>query len=109
MAKLWAKNYDLDATMEAFTVGRDYILDMELVEADILGNLAHSAMLEKIGVMSNEERLAARKAFLEILEEHKAREVRNRPLRRGRPHRGRRRRYGKGRRRRQEGAHRQVA
>ena len=58
MAKLWAKNYDLDATMEAFTVGKDYILDMDLVEADVLGNLAHAAMLAKIGVVTADERQA---------------------------------------------------
>jgi len=70
MAKLWAKNYDLDATMEAFTVGKDYILDMELVEADVLGNLAQTAMLEKIGIVSKDERAAAKKALLEILKEY---------------------------------------
>ena len=36
MAKLWAKGYELDEEMEAFTVGKDYILDRELVEADVL-------------------------------------------------------------------------
>ena len=71
MAKLWAKTYDLDATMEAFTVGRDYLLDMELVESDVLGNIAHSAMLAKIGVLSKAEFKSAKKALLEILDEHK--------------------------------------
>ena len=71
MAKLWAKNYDLDATMEAFTVGRDYILDMELVEPDILGNIAHTAMLAKIGVLTSLEFKAAGKALRDILDEHR--------------------------------------
>ena len=71
MAKLWAKTYDLDATMEAFTVGRDYLLDMELVESDVLGSIAHSAMLAKIGVLSKAEFKSAKKALLEILDEHK--------------------------------------
>jgi len=71
MAKLWAKNYDLDETMEAFTVGRDYLLDMELVESDILGNLAHTAMLAKIGVLTKKEMKAAKKALLGILDEFK--------------------------------------
>jgi argininosuccinate lyase len=70
MAKLWAKDYDLDTTMEAFTVGKDYVLDMELVEADVLGNLAHVAMLEKIGVVTADERKRAKKALLEVLEEY---------------------------------------
>ena len=76
MAKLWAKTYDLDATMEAFTVGRDYVLDMELVEADVLGNLAHVAMLEKIGVLPAKEHMAARRALLEILDEYRRGEFR---------------------------------
>ena len=71
MAKLWAKTYDLDATMEAFTVGRDYILDMDLVESDILGNLAHTAMLEKTGVIGSAECEAAKKALVEILDEYR--------------------------------------
>jgi argininosuccinate lyase len=69
MAKLWAKNYDLDETMEAFTVGQDYLLDMELVESDILGNIAHTAMLAKIGVLTKKEVKAAKKALLAILDE----------------------------------------
>jgi len=71
MAKLWAKNYDLDATMEAFTVGRDYILDMDLVEYDVLGNLAHTAMLAKIGVLSRDEHAAAKSALVEIFGEYR--------------------------------------
>lgn len=71
MSKLWKKTVDLDATMEAWTVGRDHILDMDLVEADVLGNLAQVAMLEKIGVVTAAEHKAARKALAEILEEHR--------------------------------------
>ncbi len=67
MVKLWAKDYDLDATMEAFTVGKDCLLDMELVEADVLGNLAQLAMLEKIAVVTAGERKAAKDALLAIL------------------------------------------
>lgn len=71
MAKIWAKTYDLDATMEAFTVGRDYVLDMDLVEYDVLGSLAHVAMLAKIGVLSAEEHSSARHALLEVLDEYR--------------------------------------
>jgi len=55
MAKLWQKNYDLDKTAEAFTVGDDYVLDAVLIEADVLGSIAHAKMLEKIGVLTTEE------------------------------------------------------
>jgi hypothetical protein len=33
MAKLWQKEYTLDALMEEFTVGNDYLLDANLVES----------------------------------------------------------------------------
>ncbi|MCD6405721.1 MAG: argininosuccinate lyase, partial [Planctomycetes bacterium] len=72
MAKIWAKNYDLDATMEAFTVGRDYILDMDLVAYDVLGSLAHTAKLAKIGVLSADEHAAAKSALVEVLREYEA-------------------------------------
>lgn len=55
MAKLWAKGYELDATVEAFTVGEDYVLDMELVRWDCTGSIAHAAMLQSIGVLTDEE------------------------------------------------------
>ncbi len=72
MAKLWAKNYDLDATMEAYTVGRDYLLDMDLVEADVLGNIAHSTMLAKIGLLTGDELAAVKSALAGILIDYHA-------------------------------------
>ena len=71
MAKLWAKTYDLNAAMEAFTVGRDYLLDLDLVEADVLGNIAHTTMLAKIGVLTSAEQTAAKRALVKILDEHR--------------------------------------
>ncbi|NMC77190.1 MAG: argininosuccinate lyase [Candidatus Methanofastidiosa archaeon] len=70
MAKLWKKKYELDKTVEDFTVGDDYLNDMKLVKADIIGNIAHSTMLKKIGVLSNEELLQIKKNLIEILELH---------------------------------------
>lgn len=55
MAKLWAKGYDLDAVIEAFTVGDDYLLDRRLVIADCLGSIAHARMLREIGLLSTDE------------------------------------------------------
>ena len=55
MAKLWAKGYKLDATVEAFTVGEDYILDMALLPWDCLGSVSHAAMLNAIGVLTDDE------------------------------------------------------
>jgi len=70
MAKLWQKTVDLDAEIEEFTVGSDYILDMDLVEADVLGSIAHAKMLSSIGILSSEEFEKLRKALAEVLELH---------------------------------------
>jgi len=67
MAKLWAKTTDLDAEMEKFTVGNDYILDMELVEADVLGSIAHAKMLSTIGILTDDEFQRLRDALAEVL------------------------------------------
>ena len=69
MAKLWDKGYDLDAEIERFTVGEDYILDRELIEADVLGSIAHAEMLSGIGVLKEEEFRSLTAALLEILSE----------------------------------------
>ena len=66
--KLWQKGYQLDEEVEKFTVGNDYILDMELVEADVLGNLAHAEMLASIGVLKKREFVKLKKALVEILD-----------------------------------------
>ncbi|MCG8479195.1 MAG: argininosuccinate lyase [Spirochaetales bacterium] len=58
MAKLWDKGYELDAAVERFTVGRDYLLDRELVVADAAASIAHARMLEGIGILTAEERLS---------------------------------------------------
>ena len=55
MPKLWQKDYDLDAEVEAFTVGCDYLLDRELVAADCLGSMAQARMLAKIGILTAAE------------------------------------------------------
>jgi len=71
MAKLWAKGYELDEEMEAFTVGKDYILDRELVEADVLGSIAHAKMLSEIGVLTPEEFRRLKEDLVEVLELHR--------------------------------------
>ena len=49
MAKLWEKGYELEPEIERFTVGEDYLLDRDLVRADVLGSAAHATMLAKVG------------------------------------------------------------
>ena len=53
--KLWQKNTDVNKAVEAFTVGRDREMDIYLAEADVLGSLAHTRMLESIGLLGKEE------------------------------------------------------
>ena len=50
--KLWDKGYDEDARIDAFTVGHDRELDLELAPYDILGTIAHITMLETVGLLS---------------------------------------------------------
>ena len=53
--KLWDKGYDEDARIDAFTVGRDRELDLELAPYDILGTMAHITMLQSVGLLSKDE------------------------------------------------------
>lgn len=53
--KLWTKDYKLNKQIEAFTVGKDYILDRKLVKYDCLASIAHARMLGKIGILNKEE------------------------------------------------------
>jgi argininosuccinate lyase len=50
--KLWHKGVNVNKRIEDFTVGRDRELDLLLAPFDVLGSLAHIAMLEKIGLLS---------------------------------------------------------
>ena len=47
--KLWQKNTDANQAVDKFTVGRDREMDIYLAEADVLGSLAHTRMLNSIG------------------------------------------------------------
>ena len=53
--KLWQKDLDSDPEVDKFTVGRDREMDTLLAEADLLGSMAHTRMLEKIGLITKEE------------------------------------------------------
>ena len=53
--KLWEKNIDVNPEIERFTVGRDRELDLLLARYDVLGSIAHSAMLNNIGILTDSE------------------------------------------------------
>ena len=55
MAKLWEKNTQVNARIEAFTVGRDREMDVFLAKYDVLGSMAHISMLESVGLLQTDE------------------------------------------------------
>lgn len=65
--KLWQKKeLSLLKEVEKFTVGDDYIVDMNLVKQDIMGSIAHSRMLLKIGLLSDAEQKALENGLRKI-------------------------------------------
>jgi argininosuccinate lyase len=71
--KLWSKeSTSTSALIESFTVGRDKDFDVLLAEYDVLGSLAHTEMLESVGLLSKEDRKEIHKELNNIL-----REIRN--------------------------------
>ncbi len=65
--KLWAKNMDADKIVDAFTVGSDREMDVLLAEADVLGSLAHTRMLESIGLLTATELESVQRELKNIL------------------------------------------
>jgi len=55
MSKLWQKTTNVNELVENFTVGRDRELDREMAAFDVLGSLAHTTMLQSIGLMEAED------------------------------------------------------
>jgi len=71
--KLWAKDHSSTHEMvEKFTVGRDQEFDLLLARYDVLGSLAHTQMLAKVGLMLPEEWEAVQKGLQDILAEIQA-------------------------------------
>ncbi len=67
--KLWQKTVKVDHLVDQFTVGRDREMDIHLAKADILGSLAHTRMLESIGLLSPDELTAVQAGLKEILKQ----------------------------------------
>jgi len=72
MGKLWQKGYTLDTLMETFTVGNDYLIDLDLVRADCLGSIAHARTLRKTGLLNAQELSGLERGLREILDLHAA-------------------------------------
>jgi len=68
MAKIWQKNYEINKLLEDFTVGDDYLLDMNLVIPDCIASIAHAVMLETIGILSKDELKSLKHSLIKIIE-----------------------------------------
>ena len=55
LMKLWDKGYQIDDFVEQYTVGDDRVLDLKLARYDVIGSRAHAAMLQKIGLLTQQE------------------------------------------------------
>ncbi len=55
MSKLWQKTTNVNELVESFTVGRDTEFDAQMAAFDVLGSLAHTQMLQSIGLMSADD------------------------------------------------------
>lgn len=53
--KIWDKGFSVNEQVEKFTVGHDRELDLFLAKYDVLGSLAHTRMLQSIGLLTAEE------------------------------------------------------
>lgn len=53
--KLWDKGTNTETLIEQFTVGNDRVLDLQLARYDVLGSLAHAAMLTSVGLIDQGE------------------------------------------------------
>ncbi|HXS36823.1 MAG TPA: argininosuccinate lyase [Flavipsychrobacter sp.] len=68
--KLWQKDNTSTAQLvEQFTVGNDKDFDLLLAKYDVLGSLAHTQMLEKVGLLTKEENEKIQAGLKEILSE----------------------------------------
>lgn len=64
--KLWQKNTDANQAVDKFTVGRDREMDIYLAEADVLGSLAHTRMLNTIGLLNDQDLEAVQRELKNI-------------------------------------------
>ncbi|MDF3079372.1 MAG: argininosuccinate lyase [Sphingobacteriaceae bacterium] len=74
--KLWQKDKETSQLVETFTVGKDRELDEHMAAFDVVGSLAHTQMLESIGLLGSEDLVLIQqelKAIYKEIEEGKFR------------------------------------
>ena len=67
--KIWQKNIEVNKGIEAFTVGKDRELDLQMAAFDVLGSLAHVEMLATINLLSQSELTEVKAALKTIYAE----------------------------------------
>jgi argininosuccinate lyase len=67
--KLWGKGTSLSGEIEKFTIGLDQELDLMLASYDVMGSMAHAAMLRDIKLLTKEEWRQLQDALVEIYQE----------------------------------------
>ena len=66
--KLWEKDIKLNQLVEDFTIGKDADFDLRLAKFDIQGTVAHITMLQKIGLITDQELDQLKAALKDISE-----------------------------------------
>ena len=64
--KLWQKDTAALKEVETFTVGKDREMDLYLAPFDVLGSLAHTRMLESVGLLDKKDLADLQAALKEI-------------------------------------------
>src|SRR6201996_1049545 len=72
MTKLWQKTTNVNELVEAFTVGRDREFDEQMAAFDVLGLLAHTRMLQSIGLMDEADLVLVQKELKSIYKDIQA-------------------------------------
>lgn len=67
MKKLWQKNWEMDKIIETFETRGDLLMDQKLAKADVCGSMAQAMMLQKIGIISDDELLGVKKGLMKIM------------------------------------------
>ena len=73
MSKLWQKTTNVNELVENFTVGRDREFDEQMAAFDVLGSLAHTRMLQSIGLMDEADLNLVQKELKVIYKDIQAR------------------------------------
>lgn len=67
--KLWSNTNSTHQKIEAFSIGQDQTLDLQLAKHDVIGSIAHAVMLAEVKLISDHEKIKLVAALKDTLEE----------------------------------------